>query len=124
MKHFLYRSFLVVIFIFLNLITGNDFQSRVSFGGRSNNMGRGDKGYGYSPNSGNSGTGSMNNMVFEDYMFMMPNETDELPDEQRLIMNLLRYYDTGARPVYNASHKVTVKFNFALIQIYDMVKFV
>ena len=44
-----------------------------------------------------------------------------IPDEQRLLMKLLHNYDTAARPVFNASHTVTVKFGLTLTQIADMV---
>ena len=44
------------------------------------------------------------------------------PDEQRLIWRLLNNYDPAARPVYNASHTVTVKFGYTLTQIADMVR--
>ena len=44
-----------------------------------------------------------------------------VPDEQRLLYKLLYNYDTASRPVYNASHRVTVKFGITLIQIFDMV---
>ena len=44
-----------------------------------------------------------------------------LPDEQILINNLLMNYDPGARPVFNASHPIVIKFSFSLIQICDMV---
>ena len=43
------------------------------------------------------------------------------PDEQVLISKLLKNYDPAARPVYNASKVVNVKFSFSLIQICDMV---
>ena len=43
-----------------------------------------------------------------------------MPDEQVLISELLSNYDVAARPVFNASMPVVVKFNFALIQIIDM----
>ena len=43
------------------------------------------------------------------------------PDEQRLLRRLLRNYDTAGRPVYNASHTVTVQFGLTLTQIADMV---
>lgn len=46
-----------------------------------------------------------------------------LPDEQILISKLLRNYDPAARPVYNASKPVVIKFGFALIQICDMVAY-
>ena len=45
-----------------------------------------------------------------------------IPDEQRLISMLLKNYDPAARPVFNASKPVVVKFGFLLIQICDMVK--
>lgn len=49
--------------------------------------------------------------------------TIRIPDEQRLLRQLLHQYDTAARPVYNASHTVTVKFGLTLTQIADMVCF-
>ena len=42
-------------------------------------------------------------------------------DEQRLMDTILQDYNTAARPVYNASEKVTVKFGLTLTQISDMV---
>ncbi len=42
-------------------------------------------------------------------------------DEQRLLDKILHDYNTASRPVYNASHKVTVKFGITLTQITDMV---
>ncbi len=44
-----------------------------------------------------------------------------IPDEQKLISNLLVQYDPAARPVFNASKPVVIKFSLALIQISDMV---
>ena len=44
----------------------------------------------------------------------------ELPDEQRLLEFLLDNYDPAARPVFNASESVEVKFGFSLVQLYDM----
>ncbi|XP_013393012.1 neuronal acetylcholine receptor subunit non-alpha-2 isoform X2 [Lingula anatina] len=44
----------------------------------------------------------------------------KIPDEQRLLRNLLYKYDTASRPVYNASHTVTVKYGLTLTQIADM----
>ncbi|XP_070174356.1 acetylcholine receptor subunit alpha-like 2 [Littorina saxatilis] len=41
-------------------------------------------------------------------------------DEQRLLDAMMSEYNTAARPVYNASQTVTVKFGLTLIQIYDM----
>ena len=42
-------------------------------------------------------------------------------DEQILMAHLLSYYEPASRPVYNASHIVTIKFGLTLIQIADMV---
>lgn len=44
-----------------------------------------------------------------------------VPDEQRLLEILLKDYNPGARPVFNASHIIYAKFGFTLIQISDMV---
>ena len=71
-------------------------------------------------------------MSFEDipstFTYKQPTlpKTDEeadmnYPDEQRLIANLLGMYDTAARPVFNASKAVVIKFSLSLIQILDMV---
>ena len=79
-----------------------------------------------------SGSGSKNSVkldttkVYDDSesRVYIENETDDiplnLPDEQVLITELLSNYDPAARPVYNASMPVVVRFNFALIQIIDM----
>ena len=45
----------------------------------------------------------------------------DLPDEQKLIQELLTHYDSAARPVFNASESVKIKFSLSLIQISDMV---
>lgn len=49
------------------------------------------------------------------------NDSDSIPDEQRLMAQLLRNYDPSARPVYNASNTVSVAFGIALTQLSDMV---
>ncbi|XP_050402297.1 neuronal acetylcholine receptor subunit alpha-10 isoform X2 [Patella vulgata] len=41
-------------------------------------------------------------------------------DEQRLMDTILGDYNSASRPVYNASHTVTVKFGITLTQISDM----
>lgn len=46
---------------------------------------------------------------------------EKLPDEQMLISKLLSNYDPAARPVFNSSKTVVIRFNIALIQIIDMV---
>lgn len=48
---------------------------------------------------------------------------EEKSDETRLIDAIMSNYSSAARPVYNASHKVTVKFGITLTQISDMVSF-
>lgn len=45
----------------------------------------------------------------------------KIPDEQKLLQKILNGYDTAARPVFNASHIITVKFGLTLIQLADMV---
>ena len=59
------------------------------------------------------------NMEFCNYRMRNVNR---MPDEQRLLYSVLCNYDTASRPVYNASHTVTVKFGFTLTQISDMVR--
>ncbi len=49
------------------------------------------------------------------------NKPEPFGDEAKLLARLLRGYDKAARPVANASHTITVKVNFALTQILDMV---
>jgi len=44
-----------------------------------------------------------------------------IPDEQRLLAKIQRNYDSRVRPVYNSSHRVTVKFALTLTQIIDVV---
>lgn len=44
----------------------------------------------------------------------------KIPDEQKLLQKILKDYDTAARPVFNASHVITVKFGLTLIQLADM----
>ncbi len=51
-------------------------------------------------------------------------EDCKIPDEQRLLIKLLRGYETASRPVYNASHSVTIKYGLTLVQISDMVSHV
>ncbi|CAF1110362.1 unnamed protein product [Adineta ricciae] len=48
------------------------------------------------------------------------NDSDSIPDEQRLMAYLLRNYDPSARPVYNASNTVSVAFGISLTQLSDM----
>lgn len=46
---------------------------------------------------------------------------EDSTDEQRLLTKLLQRYDPASRPVYNASHNVTVMFGLTVTQISDMV---
>ena len=65
----------------------------------------------------------MNQPSFDSMSYDKMNYYDStvpVPDEQNLIMKLLRNYDPAARPVFNASTSVVIKFGFALIQICDM----
>lgn len=55
------------------------------------------------------------------YYHLAFNDSDSIPDEQRLMAQLLRNYDPSARPVYNASNTVSVAFGIALTQLSDMV---
>ena len=45
-------------------------------------------------------------------------------DEARLLKQLMKGYEKAVRPVANASHIITVKINFGLTQILDMVSYV
>ncbi|CAF3356497.1 unnamed protein product [Rotaria sp. Silwood1] len=54
------------------------------------------------------------------YYHLAFNDSDSIPDEQRLMAQLLRNYDPSARPVYNASDTVSVSFGIALTQLSDM----
>jgi len=58
---------------------------------------------------------------YPSYYNLALNDSDSIPDEQRLMAQLLRNYDPSARPVYNASNTVSVAFGIALTQLSDMV---
>ena len=58
---------------------------------------------------------------YHPYYHLALNDSDSLPDEQRLMAQLLRNYDPSARPVYNASTTVSVAFGISLTQLSDMV---
>ena len=64
---------------------------------------------------------SMMNYYHHPYYHLAFNDSDSIPDEQRLMAQLLRNYDPSARPVYNASNTVSVAFGIALTQLSDMV---
>jgi hypothetical protein len=61
------------------------------------------------------------NYYHHPYYNLAFNDSDSMPDEQRLMAQLLRNYDPSARPVYNASNTVSVAFGIALTQLSDMV---
>jgi hypothetical protein len=78
----------------------------------------------YSPPSSNLqiNSGALSNYYFPNsYYHLALNDSDSIPDEQRLMGQLLRNYDPSARPVYNASNTVSVAFGIALTQLSDMV---
>ncbi|UJR23945.1 hypothetical protein I4U23_026913 [Adineta vaga] len=62
----------------------------------------------------------LNSHQFPYYYYLALNESDSIPDEQRLMAQLLRNYDPSARPVYNASNTVSVAFGISLTQLSDM----
>jgi hypothetical protein len=64
---------------------------------------------------------NINDDLYEMTLGNMSDSYVNIPDEQLLIARLLRNYDPAARPVYNASKSVVIKFSFSLIQICDMV---
>jgi hypothetical protein len=64
---------------------------------------------------------SMLNYYYSPYYHLALNDSDSIPDEQRLMGQLLRNYDPSARPVYNASNTVSVAFGISLTQLSDMV---
>lgn len=64
---------------------------------------------------------SIPNYYYHPYYQLALNDSDSMPDEQRLMAQLLRNYDPSARPVYNASTTVSVAFGIALTQLSDMV---
>jgi hypothetical protein len=63
----------------------------------------------------------MLNYYHNPYYHIAFNDSDSIPDEQRLMAQLLRNYDPSARPVHNASDTVSVAFGIALTQLSDMV---
>ena len=63
----------------------------------------------------------MLNYYHHPYYHLALNDSEAMPDEQRLMAQLLRNYDPSARPVYNASNTVSVAFGIALTQLSDMV---
>ena len=60
------------------------------------------------------------NVINDDFYESTLSSNVTIPDEQLLIARLLKNYDPAARPVYNASKTVVVKFGFLLVQICDM----
>ena len=121
-KYFFYDqlSYIIIRLIIISMFHSSRCasSSRVSFG---RNM---QKGQGYNKNMGGNGRVPINGIGYNNILYdsMSDNNTYyEVPDEQRLIFDLLKTYDPASRPVYNASHNVTINFSFALIQICDMV---
>ena len=108
-----YNLYLIIIILPCNYDCAS---GRVSMN-RNNN---GAKGSPYPKYSGNKFNRNMNDQNF--MMDMFTDMNNSLPDEQKLLLECLRFYDPASRPVYNASKKVTIGFSFALIQICDMVR--
>ncbi len=80
--------------------------------------------------SGNLANNARNKIVYnnerektEEHVDLKEEINPDWPDEQKILHQLLREYDTAARPVFNASIPVVVKFSLSFIQLSDMVKF-
>jgi hypothetical protein len=73
------------------------------------------------PNSQQNSQPLLNYYYHPPYYHLALNDSDSIPDEQRLMAQLLRNYDPSARPVYNASNTVRVAFGISLTQLSDMV---
>jgi len=76
----------------------------------------------YSSPSNHQNSPPLLNYYHNPYYHLAFNDSDSIPDEQRLMAQLLRNYDPSARPVYNASNTVSVAFGIALTQLSDMVR--
>ena len=116
----MYERYIVLIVIgvfFCMILTQNSIFGAV-LPNRNRNTGS-------SASGGSSNSMSMGGMRGGGYPYYDRNLNysldEEFHDEQALISRLLWNYDPAARPVYNASHPVVVKFGFALIQLNDMV---
>jgi hypothetical protein len=115
-KHIMLKIILYLILINLSKISSQLVFSSLTIPHRDNPS--------HSPSSSNSqlNSPSIPNYYFHNpYYYLALNESDSIPDEQRLMAQLLRNYDPSARPVYNASNTVSVAFGIALTQLSDMV---
>jgi hypothetical protein len=108
------KTYLILFFVYPNLYKAVSPSSAASSVFRGNKL---------SPSSvtkfdqNNQGL----NINFENYdKLNIFDSLMSIPDEQNLIVKLLRNYDPAARPVFNATRPVVIKFGFALIQICDM----
>ncbi len=103
---------LIVFLIFKSLFAFKSFNkhfgNRFKFGSENINRKSDDQSNSFEQHSIN-----YNDQNISDYY--------ELPDEQRLIYETLYMYDSAARPVFNASKSVNLKFGISLIQICDLV---
>ena len=118
MKHWCCLLLLVLLVIsFLELISlaNGAFIPRNRIGNQGGSSGGGGGGY----NRGEFG--QMGGMGPYWDLNSNGSDFDTMHDEQLLLARLLWNYDPAARPVYNASHAVDVKFSFSLIQLCDMV---
>ena len=50
--------------------------------------------------------------------------TSVVPDEQRLYVDLMSWYESSVRPVVNASTVINVRFKLSLNQIVDLVNII
>ncbi len=113
-----FLSLIVIGVIFFMIMTHNLIMGAVL---PNRNRNTGSSGSGGSSNSMSMGGMRSSRYRYYDRNMNYSMEDEEFHDEQALISRLLWNYDPAARPVYNASHPVVVKFGFALIQLNDMV---
>jgi len=105
---------LILVFVSINL---SELSSQLIF--TSLTMPHKDNSIPSSPPSQQNSPSMLN--YYYPYYNIALNDSDSIPDEQRLMAQLLRNYDPSARPVYNASNTVSVAFGIALTQLSDMV---
>ncbi|UJR24828.1 hypothetical protein I4U23_006201 [Adineta vaga] len=109
---------MIVLIFFLLLTNISEFYCQLMFS--SLTMQNKDSSSSSSSSSNQQNSHSMLNYYHHPYYHLAFNESDLIPDEQRLLAQLLRNYDPSARPVYNASDTVSIAFGIALTQLSDM----
>ncbi|CAF3299274.1 unnamed protein product [Rotaria socialis] len=113
-----YDNMVIPLILFLLLINSSEFFCQLIF--TSLTMPNKDSHSSSSSSSSQQHSQSMPNYYYHPYYHLALNDSDSIPDEQRLMAQLLRNYDPSARPVYNASNTVSVAFGIALTQLSDM----